>query len=98
VRHIDWTRLDDERAVLAQVWAALPAAQEQRDKAHLLSFLEHEGLVAESIQQGKALYAYADGPREPSSPVECEWYLEFRCDRDGGRLAEVTVEKRLIGP
>ncbi len=55
VRHIDWTRLDDERAVLAQVWAALPAAQEQRDKAHLLSFLEHEGLVAESIQQGKAL-------------------------------------------
>ena len=98
VRHIDWTRLSDEQTVLDQVWAALPAAPEQRDRAHVVAFLQHEGLIPAGADDDRTLYTYADGPREPGSLVECEWYLEFRFVRDDGRLGELAVEKRLVGP
>lgn len=66
--------------------------------AHVLEFLQQEGLESNSVEHGASLCAYADGPREPRSPAEFEWYLEFRFDPKGGQLDEVAIEKRLVGP
>jgi len=91
---IPWARLTEEREVSDQVWSALPA-----EGAVLLdevrAFLQREGLQFASPQQG-VLYAYADGPHEQDSPVETEWYLEFRFVED--QLVELAVEKHLVGP
>jgi len=98
VRHIDWARLPDEQAVSDQIWAALPTDPKQRDRSGVRLFLEREGLKAAEIDEGRVVYAYANGPSKPGSPVECEWYLEFRFDGAGHRLGELAVEKRLVGP
>ena len=97
-RHIDWVRQTDEQAVSDQIWAALASNPEQRDRSGVWRFLEQEGLKAAEIDDGRVVYAYADGRSEPGSPVECEWYLEFRFDGADHRLGELAVEKRLVGP
>jgi hypothetical protein len=58
-------------------------------------FLRKEGLAV--AQAGpNVVFAYADGPRVPRSPVQTEWYLEFQFDDE--TLVQLGVEKRLIGP
>ncbi len=97
-RHVDWARLADEQALSDQIWVALPTDPKQRDRSAVRRFLEHEGLKVAEIDDGQVVYAYADGPSEPGSPVECEWYLEFRFDSEGHQLGELAVEKRFVGP
>jgi hypothetical protein len=68
-RHIDWAGLADEQALSDQIWAALPTDPKQRDRSGVRKFLEHEGLRVAEIDDGRVVYAYADGPSEPGSPV-----------------------------
>ena len=93
VRAIPWDLLSDEQSVAEHVWSALADAPvSRRDVVRLLD--------TENLRWSEAgrdlIYTYADGPRQSGSPVETEWYVEFRFDDD--RLAELSVEKRHIGP
>lgn len=75
------------------MWSALP--EEHATRADVEQFMRGEGLTA--AEAGPSiLFAYADGPRVPGSPVQSEWYLEFRFADD--QLAEFAVEKPLLGP
>jgi hypothetical protein len=93
LRRIAWQVLDDERETSDQVWSALPPRRATR--ADVEKFLQDEGLAA-GEDGSTTLYTYADGPRVAGSPVQSEWYLEFRFAK--GKLVELAVEKRLLGP
>src|SRR5438094_723902 len=93
LRRIPWHVLHDEREVSDQVWSALP--EERATRKDVEQFLRDEDLTPAEAGRD-ILYTYADGPREPGSPVQSEWYIEF-CFNDQ-QLVELGVEKRLIGP
>ena len=93
LRRIPWHLLHDEQEASDQVWSALP--EEHVTRQHVERFLREEGLVP-AVAGSNILYAYADGPRELGSPVQSEWYFEFRF-ADQQRV-QLGIEKRLLGP
>ena len=92
-RRIPWTALSEERDVAGQIWGAL--AEEHVTRSHIEQFFRDEGLVP-CVIEPDIVYAYADGPRVPGSPVQSEWLIEFHFAE--GLMTELLVEKRLLGP
>ena len=93
IRRIPWHVLHSEQDASDQVWSGLPEGSVTRSDVE--QFLREEGLTSAEASPD-ILYAYADGPREPGSPVQSEWYIEFRFEDQ--QLVGISVEKRLIGP
>ena len=86
--------MTEEAQVSDEIWNRLPT-KGLVPPDQVLTFLEREGLKP-VVEGEESLYAYADGPREPNSPVEVEWYLEFHFEAND--LSWLAVEKHLVGP
>lgn len=61
----------------------------------VVDMLTNQGLVPVYLSPGR-MYVYLDVPPSLDSPVQAEWYIEFRFASDA--LIGVDVQQRLVGP